>query len=134
MVERVECLPSELQRLPLGKLESLEERKVVVVEAGQGEFGVVAVVADVAAAGGPLEHGRVEPLVDAAVAARKNRVTGLHVRAAGLAAAGEVETVGSPAAHVRDEAGRECRGALKLPAIEHLFCDLAGHQTARAGN
>src|SRR3954471_1661035 len=93
----------------------------MVVEAREEELGVIAVIADIAAARGAREDGRVEPLVETPLTAGKDRVAALVASSAALAAAREVEPVGGAAADVRHLSGSEGGDALDLPAVEHLF-------------
>src|SRR5262249_31398363 len=100
MVEGVVHFPAELKRLLLFDGEILEYRNIVIVESRKDEFGVVAVISDVAPAAGPLEYAGIKPAVDRSLAARQRSVPGLH-HSARLAAARKVETVGGRERDIR---------------------------------
>src|SRR6185369_4535550 len=93
VIEGVVKFPSELNvAFLVFQGEGLKERNVVIVESREYELPVIAVVADVAAAAGPLEDRCVEPLVDTALVAGQRSIARLD-HSTGLAAAREIETV-----------------------------------------
>src|ERR1051326_7481188 len=90
----------------------------MVVETGEDELSVVAVVPDVPATGGPLKDRGIEPLVDVSLIACHHGVPGLHAACTALAAAGEVEIVGCREADIGRYPGCQGGHTGDLPMVQ----------------
>src|SRR5262249_34473169 len=128
VVQHVVHLPPELKSLrSFTDGEILEDRDIPVVDSRAAEFVVLAVVADVAAPGRPLEHRSVKPAIKAPLAARQVGGTSLNHagpvavvvhQTASFSSAGKVEVVAGFERHVLRFPTCERVHARKLPAVE----------------